>query len=153
MTSSSMQSPTNPSMMRQGSPNTSALRHLTYRAWLLHLLHIHPVGWRGIQPPYCFRGATATCQSRPASLGLIIASRTELPRSAILYLHTGIWLCDPHTRALLLPSFPNLLAQGAEKPSLSSSTHPFSSSESPHQVFGRGKLLPPPGFRNYHQTF
>jgi len=128
-----------------GSPSTSALRHLTYRAWLLHLLHIHPVGWRGIQPPYCFHGATATRRSRSASLGLITGSCIRLPRPTILYLRTGIRNCDPHTHALLLPSFPNLLAQGAEKPSLSSSTHPFSSAGCPTKYSGGVNYSPRQG--------
>jgi len=110
----------------------------TYRAWLLLSLHIHPVGWRGIQPPYCFHGATASRWPRSASLGLIIGWRAELPRPTTLYLHTGIWPCDPYTRALLLPSIPNLLAPGCREAISVFVYPPFLLGGLPHQVFSEG---------------
>jgi len=110
----------------------------TYRAWLLHLLYIHPVGWRKIQPPYCFHGATATRWPRSASLGLIIGQRVELPRPATLHLHTGIWLCDPHTRALLLPSIPSLLAPGCREAISVFIYPPFLLNGLPHKFSWKG---------------
>jgi len=111
----------------------------TYRAWLLHMLHIHLVRWRGIQPPYCFHGATATRWPRSASLGLTIGQRFEgVPRSAILCLHMGIRSCDPHTHELLLPSFPSLLAPGCREAISVFTNPPFLLVRLPFGVFSGG---------------
>jgi len=125
---------------------------------LLHLLHIRSVDRRGIQPSYCFRGATATRRQRPTSLQLVLGQRALTARSSSC-LHMGI-----RYRYLILTHcscrhFFTCWHQGAEKPSLTSHTRPFYvksqrtdfSGAISRRFLGRGMLLPLPGFGSYHR--
>jgi len=113
---------------------------------LLHLLHIRSVDRRGIQPSYCFRGATATRRQRPTSLQLVLGQRALTARSSSC-LHMGI-----RYRYLILTHcscrhFFTCWHQGAEKPSLTSHTRPFfvyRSLGSNRKTFSRKGYVTPP---------
>jgi len=129
----------------------------TYRARLLLLFHIRPVERRRMQPPYCFRGATATCWLRSASLRLIPDTFwTEAQPITLMPAHPHS-VSEPHTHALLLPLFPSLLATGSETLcfQLRLATTPVLStppSRSLKMFSRKGNTTTPSGFRNYHQT-
>lgn len=82
---------------------------------LLHLLHHQPTGWRGIQPSYCFHGATITHWQRPTLLQLVLGWRPAFRPSFHPYAYTPAFGSHPHTRALLLPSLHRLLATGCRE--------------------------------------
>jgi hypothetical protein len=58
---------------------------------------------------------------------------------------------EPYTRALLLPSLLDLSATGCRE-AISDFTIPTLSTYLAISFLGRGRLLPPSGFRSYHQT-
>lgn len=101
-------------------------RYVHLPDWLLHLLHHQPVGWRGIQPSYCFRGATATHWRSINRIG--VDSRIPFRLATIhvpLCLHAGIWFANLILAHCSCRRFLACWHQGAEKPSLTSPYPPF----------------------------
>lgn len=143
--SSPPRSSSNSSMCTRVSPSGHGAT-FTYRAWLLHLLHIHLVRWRGIQPPYCFRGATATRWSRSASLGLTYRITSEgVPRPLSF---TCIRAFDLANLILVHYSCRRFLACWLRVQRSHLCLHlPTLSTRrvAPRSFLGRGRVLPPSG--------